>query len=210
MGETNATAFVVIDHPADARLEAVATLYAAAFPASERKPIGFLAEAAGRSDYRLFVTGGTAPEGFAVAYRSPRHGFALLEYMAVDPGRRSGGLGTRLFETVAVTLGCPLLLEVEQPSPGTPGDALRARRIAFYARLGCRMLEGIDYAMPQIADEAPPPLALMLRGVAMGEPGRDTLALWLTDLYAGVYGRGADDPVLARVLASLQRGVTRY
>ena len=103
--------------------------------------------------------------------------------MAVSPARRGSGLGTALFGVAADSArGRTLLLEVEA------GDEPAARRRkAFYRRLGCRELPGVDYRMPRVAEAAPPPMSLM----AFGENGeaveRSVLRAWLVDIFRRVY-----------------------
>lgn len=78
---------------------------------------------------------------------------AALWYMAVVPGLRSKGIGSRLYQHILQQLGAAqpaaeaLLLEVETPElTHTPKEReLAVKRIAFYQRNGAKLLRGIDY-----------------------------------------------------------------
>jgi GNAT superfamily N-acetyltransferase len=179
-------------------LDQLERLYASAFPASERKPASFLRTAAGREDYSLLaLISGDRADGLALVYRSPGSAFALLEYMAVAPGRRGEGLGRRLFTAVAGrNPGRALLVEVESANDRDPDSR---RRIAFYRDLGCRELRGVDYVMPKVSSAAPPPMSLLACGCAAVTA--DSLRAWLEEIMDRVYSApdpaGLVEPMLA-------------
>ena len=76
---------------------------------------------------------------------------ATLWYIAIDPKRRSQGLGTQFYLEIVRRVreaGCQVILfEVEIPERAhTPETrTLAERRIAFYKRNGAKLLTGIHY-----------------------------------------------------------------
>jgi hypothetical protein len=196
--------FSSIDSDSDWRFVEVAALFESAFPPSERKPLAFLSEVLSRGDYTLLAQSeGQDLVGFSILFTSTS-GFSLLEYMAVSEAKRGEGRGSDLFQRTATFRPQPLLLEVEDPDPDLGGSPLdRARRIRFYSRLGCRLVPDIAYVMPQVSQQEPPPMRLMIANYL--EPALPTalLSRWVSDIYAQVYGRPPDDPALARMFAPL-------
>ena len=188
----------------DRRLGALAEIYAEAFPDSERKPPAFLEEAAKRDDYALLaLVDGSGMAGLAVVYRSPSAPIALLEYLAVSAGRRRRGLGAALFRAVAAAnAGRILLLEVETGKPGDSAASSRGRRKAFYRKLGCRELAGIDYRMPTVSSASPPPMSRLACGASGDGLDRADVRAWLAEILDRVYAvqdpEGPVDEMLGR------------
>ena len=139
----------------DLAIAAIGRIYEASIPASERKPTAWLGETAARPDFAVLVA---EAHGVAVAFATvfaPTGSAALLEYLAVDGDYRGLGIGSLLFNAVAAIAGDqPLLIEVDVPT-----DAVSRRRIAFYQRCGCRLIEGINYVLPLPTN--PPLMRLM-------------------------------------------------
>ena len=154
-----------------AQHEAVKAIYLEAFDAPWEMPADRLADFAhthtsqGLAGRALALLNGGAVAGLALAGYLTRSNFFDLKYLAVDPHRRSQGLGSILLtavvaagETIARAAGrdgCRgTLLEVEIPdSPPPDADRrLRHRRIAFYERHGA-LLTGVPFARPP---DAPP------------------------------------------------------
>jgi hypothetical protein len=166
-------------------MAAVERLYLSSFPSSERKPASFVRAAAERSDYEVLSFGqGREADAFAILYR-PREPFVLIEYLAVDANVRDGGLGSEVVERIAERhCGRALIVEVEDDIGEAEGQAAARKR--FYRKLHFGLIEGLQYRMPQVADTAPPPMHLMIRGA--GEAiTKATLARWLIDIFSGVY-----------------------
>jgi hypothetical protein len=163
-----------------------------------------------RPDYRLIVaTHEQTVLGFAAVFAPPDEAFALLEYLAVDERFRGGGVGGGLFRAAVETLagegrGGPLLLEVEAPvGDDATGRAQQERRRAFYRRLGCRQVAGLDYLLPlRTASTAPPPMHLFAHVTAPAVSlSRADLERALRVIYSRVYGQDADDPRIAVMMA---------
>lgn len=189
--------------PADPRFDGLLRLYAAAIPERERKSAAAVRAMAVSPVHRVALAeldGEVA--GFFLLYAGER--LALLEYLATEERRRGRGLGARLVRAARAAAGeRPFLVEVESDREAAPDRELRARRIAFYARLGCRRLQGLDFVLPLPGEGPPPALDLLVGGVEAESVERDRVASWLNEIYAGVYGCPGEDPRLRAMIASL-------
>lgn len=171
-------------------------LYETAFPPSEKILISSYLKllrdkAAGRAqDHHLLA--GLDPAGTlaAIAYyqvlREPP--VAILWYLAVKPEARGAGIGSRLYREILRRLEPgdtqALLLEVEIPENGmTEEDRRNAqRRIAFYRRLGARLLRGVRYLQYVGWHQVPVPMHVMLH---LLRPLSDATAYQLAKAVAG-------------------------
>jgi GNAT superfamily N-acetyltransferase len=189
-----------VGHGADA--DALIALYRQAIPARERKHDDVIRGMASSPDHRLAVAKqGGELVGFFVLFRGER--LALLEYMAVADARRGAGLGAALYRAARTAAGArPLLIEVESDRGAVPDLAVRRKRLAFYRKLGCRRVDGLDYLLPLPGEGAPPTMDLLVDGAGDAVPPA-TVAAWLREVYAGVYGCGGDDRRLRTMIASL-------
>jgi hypothetical protein len=164
-----------------------------------------------RPDYRLIVaTHEQTVLGFAAVFAPPDEAFALLEYLAVDERFRGGGVGAGLFRAAVDALagegrGGSLLLEVEAPvGDDATARAQQERRRAFYRRLGCRQVAGLEYVLPlkSVADAPPPPMHLFAHVPTPESPlARADLERALRVIYSRAYGQDADDPRIAAMMA---------
>ena len=113
------------------------------FPRSELKPLAAMLRLMdlGRYDPLLVVQDGQTV-GYAMLWLAGDRAGALLEYLGVLRGKRSGGLGTRILALLADRYG-QLFGEAEAPgADASPAEnGLRRRRIAFYERNGFRVLD---------------------------------------------------------------------
>lgn len=187
----------------DPQMDALLALYERAIPARERKSRQAIRDLTGSPDQDVVAaTLGGEVVGFFIQFRSPK--LALLEYMAVDEGRRRLGLGGAMFRHAHTLAGArPLLLEVESEREQTPELALRRQRMAFYRRLGCRLLTPLDYQLP-LAGEGPPPIMdLLVHGLDAPDVEAAEVAHWLREIYRGVYGLAQDDPRLIAAIAGM-------
>lgn len=150
--------------------------------------------------YHFFVAmhDGTAC-GFSIFYSDPIESFALLEYMAISQNFRNRGLGSQLFKLsiealISKTGKGYVILEVDSPFESSDEHIIRQARLAFYQRLGCRIIDKFNYLLPQLNQHKPPAMLLLIysRSSAMNLAGT-TLDCWLTSLYQHVYQRPADD-----------------
>ena len=100
--------------------------------------------------------------GFALVNHFPQANSSFLDFLATDPGMRSGGFGGALYEAVREHLrhlgSLGLYVEVSPDDPiavGNPEKLIEnRRRLRFYARYGAFPVAGTDYETP--IDEDPP------------------------------------------------------
>ncbi len=130
------------------------------FPPAERKPLAAMEKLhyAGRYDLWGLYDGGDLA-AYALLWHDPDGGFVLLDYLGVCRSRPHGaGIGSAMVKALMERYGHTegILVEAEAPEgDGADGEeeALRARRLAFYRRLGFRDLSyvakifGVRYAM---------------------------------------------------------------
>lgn len=169
-------------------LAAVQEIYLAEFPASERKPDSYIAEVADRADSCVILAqmdGKIA--GFALVRGLLQNNAHLLEYIAIAKPFQSLGLGRVLLDHIAASVPGPIFAEIERPVE-TESNSIEARRVNFYLRANYRTIAGFEYRMPQIGDDSPPPMWLMVKGwpgpkVTAGELGELTNAI-----YREIYG----------------------
>ena len=112
------------------------------FPRAELKPLHAMHRLMdmGRYDPLLVTEDGKAV-GYAMVWLPTGRDGALLEYLGVLRGLRSGGLGSRILTLLAERYG-QLFGEAEAPSSEDPAEnELRRHRIAFYQRNGFRVLD---------------------------------------------------------------------
>lgn len=202
--------FTVLAVGADPRFDAAMRIYRDAIDPSEQKPLDVLRAQVSDDRYNFIVAEGAGRVvGFAIVYVPLSREFWLLEYMAVDAGVRSTGLGSELL-AAAMSRACahtgdaPGIFEVEKPGAGVGADDPMRRRLAFYDRKGCRVIAGLDYILPPLQGAEPPPMMLLVHGAPhLSEIDRDALRRWLITLYGDVYDLPPDDARIGRMLEPL-------
>jgi GNAT superfamily N-acetyltransferase len=169
------------------------------------------------------LAGDGAIVGGAVTDWFPRSQVLLLSYLAVLPGYRSAGIGSRLMAVVrgedpAGRAGGgtdprpPLIVaEVEDPRhyPSDPVMGDPHARVRFYERLGGRTLP-VPYAQPALGPgrSRVPHLLLMVLGGSMAPPGTprvggEPVAAFLREYFEGCEGPlSPDDGGLQALLAA--------
>ncbi|MFT4009316.1 MAG: GNAT family N-acetyltransferase [Nocardioidaceae bacterium] len=185
------------------QLAAAQAIYEGAFPEHERVPFTALF-----IDRVLVLVDDDRPCGLAVLRDLGDTGWTFLRYYCV--GDRGCGLGSLMWGLLkeAHAGQTRIILDVENPDePGTDAasKALRERRIAFYQRLGVRLLPVYDYLPPH--DGVPFDLRPMVAD--LDTPDGRTPPLAPADLRAVVlavfelrYGLPADHPAVQRCLAA--------
>ena len=199
-----APSFVELRDPADSRFDAMIALYEAAIPERERKSKAAVrAMIASPVHHVVIACRGDDVDGFFLLYVGDT--IALLEYLATEARLRGRGLGAHLYaEARRAAGGRPLIVEVESDREDCVDQPLRARRILFYRRLGCRRVADLDFILPLPGSGAPPRLDLLVDQVPDDHVERTLFETRLGEIYSGVYGCGADDPRLHAMISSLQ------
>lgn len=111
-------------------------LYLHAFPDSERKPFSMIldGEESGKMEaFAVTVNGQPAALAFVILGETMH----VLDYLAVDPGMRSMGLGAIILGWLKNRYDRPFIVEIESTKSG---DEQAIRRKKFYQRAG--MIEG--------------------------------------------------------------------
>lgn len=158
-----------------------------------------------RPDYRFLVAvRDGVPVGMSVSYVPQGEDFWLFEYAAVAPSERGGGIGANLFMASRLVAGQGRTGLVEADAVGPDASSEQARRLAFYGRLGCRVLSGLEYLLPLRTHGVPPPMLLLALAAREAQVvPRDTVERWLRRLYVDAYGQKADDPRIAEMVSAL-------
>ena len=181
-------------------LEAVRGIYESAFPEELTVPFADLLV-----DRLLVRVDDAGPAGFALVRDLGPTGWTFLRYYAV--GRRGAGVGSAMWADLTALLAAEgrtrLVWDVEDPDePGISAEHVveHRRRIAFYERLGGRLLPVREY-LPPHDDGHAPALRLMDQPLQREEDGA-TLREVVEGVYRWRYGREAGDPVVRRTLAA--------
>lgn len=116
------------------------------FPPDELKPLNRLLELLDRGvyePYALFRENRLI--AYALYWRTGEDPYVMLDYFAVIPEERNKGAGSALLRDMLERFcqnGGGVFGEVEAPISGdAETDALRRRRLGFYARAGLRRME---------------------------------------------------------------------
>ncbi len=118
------------------------------FPSQERPSLSALRRHVreGLQEVLLLSDG---KEDWAYASVAEANGIAFITLLAVFPEMRGGGIGSLLMELLKVRYADrrALLLETEDPkhAKGAADLSIRLRRIAFYEKRGCALLQGISH-----------------------------------------------------------------
>lgn len=154
------------------------------FPPNEQKPLELILELASGGLYTAMgLYDGGALLGYATLQTHPDHpAYVLLDYLGVTAARRNGGLGAQILSRLRERFqgNTYVIVEAESPAPGEEGaeNRLRARRIGFYERCGCRRV----YEMGACG--------IRCQAMTLGEPGPLEP---LMAAHRAIYGPGRPD-----------------
>ena len=119
------------------RAQAYETVFREAFPESELKPLAGMERAIAAGDYAFL---GLFRDGEPVCYfcNWQHDNVVLIDYLCVPAPLRDQGIGSRALNMMMAQYptGTVFLLETEAPVGDPARDALIARRLGFYRRLG--------------------------------------------------------------------------
>lgn len=180
-------------------------IYERALPASERKSRNEISELLARDDFRLTIAElDDEVIGVSIVYISNSAPISLLDYMATSPAYRNMGIGAHMFRhALDVSGGRLLFVEVESVSGSSEERAMQIRRQEWYVRLGCQVLDEIDYRMPQLNEIPPPPLNLMYhRNDTLLSPSEQNLREWISCIYSDVYGLDHSEHAIEAMLSA--------
>lgn len=149
-----------INSISDVWFERFYACFEASFPLSERRPLASLKDKMEHDDrFRVEVVteeceSGDVLIGLLCWWRF--NAFCYVEYLAVSESLRGRNIGSRIMTDLQQRVSLPIVLEVEPPE-----DDITRRRIAFYERLGFKLLPD-DYMQPSYGDVPGLPLRLMV------------------------------------------------
>jgi GNAT superfamily N-acetyltransferase len=197
------------EHGGDVDWAAIASIYEASFPLSEREDFDYIfRDDRGQLVWTSSIDGDLV--GFAVLVELGETGSALLEYIAVGDAQRSRGTGRLLLDTIAADVAervQHIVLEVEQPA-ASPDASLSERRLGFYRRWGAAEVACLrSYFMPDFTSvDGRVPMILMDRPhrpelpILAGDALRAVLTAIYDAEYASVRDRSFLDDLLAEVV----------
>ncbi len=178
-------------------------LYEASIPRAEQKTRAQILAGLGREDVHFWAfTRGAETLGVSILFADRAQNIMLLEYLAVSPAARSGGIGAALFtasfEASRFDSATQLLVEVDSEAEDVneAERAIRLKRKQFYRRLGCREVQGFDYILPLDHYGPAPRMSLLVLGAPGSHLGTHHLRRALSSIYQNVYAQGAGDPRL--------------
>lgn len=183
-------------------------IYKTSFPLAEQKPEEEIRRLLSHPDYSVFtVEKNQKTVGFAIYFRSCEAPFYLLEYMAIDPIQRSGGLGNHLFnrsvETLIGEFGAkPIWIEIDTPS-GSDTTTPEYRRERFYRNAGCKRVMEFNYILGLKTLHTPPPMSLMVYAPDRNTITKDELRTHVRSMYQNVYGRSGDETEIDHMFTNL-------
>ena len=178
-------------------------IYGGAILKSEQRPEAEFKALLSRPDYRFVVAWMDEQiVGVAVSWVPEQSDFWLFEYVAVLPEVRGMQIGSHLLQASMAIIGPQRVALIVVDAAMGSGE--QSRRLRFYQRLGARRLRGLDYILPLDALVTPPPM-IMLALTHPGVGGVSVMMLedWLRRIYSEVYGKGLDDPRLAKMIDPL-------
>jgi hypothetical protein len=187
-------------------IASVTEIYERSFPIWQRMPTERLFLSIGAGQRTLWLHGSHSAFGVTLSLQTDKT-TTVLEYLAVHPEQRSNGLGGELLDQIIREVNEPIVFEVEDPE--REGTVQSIKRITFYERHGCRLVEcATGYAMPSLDDETGETLMPMLLyevGTSRASTLRgDTLRRVVEGIWVESYGLPSGDPRLILVLDRFQ------
>ncbi len=186
----------------------VAQLLVEAFPEEERGDVDTIRQQINQGSRRLWTNDERTGLAITCDLLTDRND-VLLEFLAVDGGRRSHGIGSDILRDVVTMVGGPIVLEVEDPTLVDTDEA--QRRIRFYQRLGGVVITGAKtYGMPNLVGVGIVPMWLIEMDPVRAEELQhhiNFLRSLITAIWIRAYGRAKDDEDLVAIIESLRSSI---
>lgn len=187
--------------------ESAMAIYLSSFPANERHPLDVVQRRVQSGQSRLFIaTMAGEPIGMALLWDFDGIPFVLLDYLAMREDCRGRGLGSDFFRFLSDEIqetGKQVVIEVEHPSFGN-NRAQRIRRIRFYLDNGAGILRDVPYWLPPLDGTTPTEMLLLISPADEHRVySQDDVHMLISRLYAELYGRDENDPLLNSFIHAL-------
>lgn len=127
----------LIETPCDARLAQIEELYHEAFPVEERKPFSLILEKNREGSVEILAAENNHKDFTGLAITARHRDLVLLDYFAISPRHRQGGVGSKVFRMLKERYaGKRFFLEIESTLVKAENAEQRKRRKAFYLKNG--------------------------------------------------------------------------
>lgn len=160
-----------------------------------------------RSDYRILLLKKSKKViGFSIVYLSQAYKIGLLEYMAIEESMRSLGLGGSLLQKTFQGMKADGdyrfgVIEVDTPSAENNREDIKRRRVEFYRRQGCLVIDELKYILPLPGVGEPPKMNLMIYPLDQHDViSRKMLWNWLQEIYNKVYSCSPQDGRISQMM----------
>jgi GNAT superfamily N-acetyltransferase len=172
-------------------------LYKSSFPPNETRSIKkVVAMLKVDKDYHLFITkNNNFVVGISLLYVFRSLNIGLLDYMTVAPNLQRRGIGKDLFRftlqwcssQIVNIIG--LLMEIQKENvPDLRENRIRKNRISFYARLGAKVLDGVNYLLPSQDNSEPEEMYLMIAPLTeIKYLPKSSVIQYVRSLYSTIY-----------------------
>ena len=127
----------LIETPCAARLAQIEKLYYEAFPVEEQKPFSVILEKNREGSMEILAAENNHKDFMGLAITARHRDLVLLDYFAISPRHRQGGVGSKVFRMLKERYaGQRFFLEIESTLVKAENTEQRKRRKAFYLKNG--------------------------------------------------------------------------
>lgn len=185
-------------------------IYTESFSPDSRQLVSLLKERIDSGTSCLYV--GYIPKEvvfIAVLWPLKNTEFILLDYIATQKRFRSQGIGSAFMKELYQELRDSekfLLIEVENPEKGERKEQ-KERRLAFYQRLGAKIMKGVRYLLPALDGSISIPTEMLL--LMFPEYKQKTIAAKvvkeaISQIYQQLYSTDINHPLLHTIIDNLE------
>ena len=112
-------------------------LYQEAFPPEEQKPFSLILEKHQQGSVEILSAENERQEFMGLAITAQYQDLVLLDYFAISPDQRRGGIGSKVFQLLKDRYaGKRFFLEIESTAVKSENAEQRSKRKAFYLKNG--------------------------------------------------------------------------
>lgn len=190
----------------------VMAIYKSSFPANERQPESTVKQRVDKGDSILYALVNEEKEvvAFAMFWDFRNSEFVLLDYFAVKKKFRNKGYGSYLLKNVFklfIKKQKTVVAEIEHPKFGRNRKD-RMKRLDFYLRNGCYILENVRYILPALDGKHKTEMLLLVSADDENQKfSRKSIKELLTRLYTEVYRKDRKNADLTMLLKLIPRVV---